>query len=62
MLPIASTGQIDADAAAEILAARAAEIAVVSVQWANNETGVIHPIERLLSTKGSRATPSASDG
>ena len=40
-------GVIEADALEAILNDRAGDIALVSVQWVNNETGVIQPIERF---------------
>ena len=46
-LPNDRRGVVEADALAEILSRRAAEIAVVSVMAANNETGVIQPWERI---------------
>ncbi len=46
-LPNDEDGVIDVDALCEVLAKRAAEIALVSVMWTNNETGVIQPIERV---------------
>ena len=42
-----SDGVIDLDALRELLAARASEIALVSLMWANNETGVIAPIAEI---------------
>jgi cysteine desulfurase len=46
-LPNDEDGVIDSDALEDVLKERAAEIALVSVMWSNNETGVIQPIERL---------------
>ncbi len=40
-------GVIEEDSLETILHDRADDIALVSVQWVNNETGVIQPIERL---------------
>ena len=40
-------GVIEEDSLEAILHDRADDIALVSVQWVNNETGVIQPIERL---------------
>ena len=40
-------GVIEADALEAILNDRAGDIALVSVQWVNNETGVIQPVERF---------------
>ncbi|MCZ6837392.1 MAG: aminotransferase class V-fold PLP-dependent enzyme [Planctomycetota bacterium] len=46
-LPSRVGGVIDVDALRELLEKRGPEIAVVSVQWANNETGVIQPVEAM---------------
>lgn len=40
-------GIIDLDALRRLLAPRADEIALVSIMWANNETGIIQPIEEI---------------
>jgi cysteine desulfurase len=40
-------GLVDVEALREILAKRAAEIALVSVMWVNNEAGVIQPIQQI---------------
>lgn len=56
-LPNSSEGAVDLEAARQVLAERAAEIAVVSVMAANNETGVIQPwreIGRLCRERGVR--------
>lgn len=46
-LPNDSEGVIDVAALNEVLMKRAKEIAIVSIMWTNNETGVIQPIERI---------------
>lgn len=46
-LPIDRAGRVDVAAAAALLEARGAEIALLSVMWANNETGVIQPVPEL---------------
>lgn len=40
-------GLVDVEALRVLLAARAAEVALVSIMWVNNETGVIQPIEAI---------------
>ncbi len=40
-------GMLDIDMLADTLKGRADEIALVAVMWANNETGVIQPIEQI---------------
>ena len=42
-----SAGRVVPDALRELIARRGDEIAMVSVMWANNETGVIQPVEAL---------------
>jgi len=46
-LDVDAHGVIDLDALEHLLAARGASMALVSVMWANNETGVIQPIEKI---------------
>ncbi|NNF42400.1 MAG: aminotransferase class V-fold PLP-dependent enzyme [Phycisphaerales bacterium] len=46
-LPLDERGLIRLDSLDELLAARADAIALVSVMWANNETGIIQPIEEI---------------
>jgi len=43
-LPCDAAGRVDLDALRAVLDARAAAVAVVSVMWANNETGVVQPV------------------
>ncbi len=40
-------GVIDLDRFSELLRSRGDEIAVVSLMWANNETGILQPIDRV---------------
>jgi cysteine desulfurase len=46
-LPNDSNGVVDTEMLSSILAERADEVALVSVMWANNETGVIEPIDAV---------------
>jgi cysteine desulfurase len=46
-LPHGSDGVVEVDALRELLAARSSEIALVSLMWANNETGVIAPVAEI---------------
>ncbi|MGA1044559.1 MAG: cysteine desulfurase family protein [Phycisphaerales bacterium] len=46
-LPHGSDGVVEIDALRELLAARSSEIALVSLMWANNETGVIAPVAEI---------------
>ena len=44
LLPLDADGRVDLDAARSLINDR---VAVVSVQWSNNETGVVQPVEEL---------------
>ncbi len=46
-LPMDINGVVDCDALSELLRSRAGDIALVSIMRANNETGVIQPIEDI---------------
>jgi cysteine desulfurase len=41
------TGRVDPEAAREVLKHRGDEVALVTIMWANNETGMIEPIEEI---------------
>ncbi|MDG2201615.1 MAG: cysteine desulfurase family protein [Phycisphaerales bacterium] len=49
MLAHDSSGVVDCDSLEEILRSRGDEVALVTVMWANNETGVIEPVDRIAS-------------
>jgi len=55
---VGSEGRVDA---AEVLAAIRPETALVSVIWANNETGVIQPVEAVAEGARERGVPFHSD-
>lgn len=40
-------GRVDLDHLRELLSSRASDIALVSVMWANNETGIIEPVAEI---------------
>jgi cysteine desulfurase len=46
-LPLDGEGVVDCSALEDLLKQRADDIALVSIMWANNETGVIQPIETI---------------
>jgi cysteine desulfurase len=46
-LPNDEDGIVDLDALRDVLAKRGNDIALVSVMWTNNETGVIQPVEAI---------------
>lgn len=43
----AKNGLIDLNCLKELLSARSDEIALVSIMWANNETGIVQPIDEI---------------
>ena len=51
-VPVTSDGVIDCDFLAHLVTTRGAEIALISVMAANNETGVIQPIDRVVEIAG----------
>ncbi len=46
-LPHGPGGVIDLDALRNVLHERAADIAIVSIMWVNNETGVVQPVREI---------------
>ena len=58
-LPVMEGGVVDAEALHDLLDD---SVAIVSVQWANNETGAIQPIERIGAICRERGIPCHSDG
>ena len=48
LLPVDGEGRLDLDALRADLAAHAAETALVSVMWANNEVGTVQPIREVV--------------
>ena len=51
-IPVNKDGVVDLDFLKDLIAARADEIAVISVMHANNETGVIQPIAEVVAIAG----------
>jgi len=47
LLKVDKQGRIDLEAYEKLLAERGENIAIVSVMWANNETGTIFPVEQM---------------
>jgi cysteine desulfurase len=60
-LPHSEAGCVEPAALTEILRARADEVALVSVMWANNETGVIEPVPELAAICEQFGVPMHSD-
>jgi len=60
-LPVDGLGRVSVPGFAELLAAHGAEIAVVSVQWANNEVGTVQPIAELAALAAQAHIPFHTD-
>jgi cysteine desulfurase len=60
-LPVARDGHLDRDFYADLLARRGDELAVVSVQWANNEVGTIQPVHELAELAARAGVPFHTD-
>lgn len=61
-LPVDRNGLVDVGRFDELLAERGDEIALVSIHWANNETGVIQPIEHIGQACREAGVPFHTDG
>jgi cysteine desulfurase len=60
-LPVTADGHLDLDFYADLLATRGDELAVVSVQWANNEVGTVQPIAELATLAARSGVPFHTD-
>lgn len=60
-LPVDATGRVDPAGLEQGLAAAANEVALVSVQWANNEIGTVQPIAELVEISHSYGVPLHTD-
>jgi len=60
-LEVDGDGVVEVEGLRGVLAERGAGVALVSVHWANNETGVIQPIEALGAACGEAKVPFHSD-
>ena len=60
-LPVAETGVIDLAALESVLLDRADEVALISLMWANNETGVITDIHSVTALAAKHDVPVHSD-
>ncbi|MBL8745259.1 MAG: aminotransferase class V-fold PLP-dependent enzyme [Phycisphaerae bacterium] len=58
VLPLREGGVVDADALPSMLDD---SVGIVTIQWANNETGVIHPLERIGALCRERGVPLHTD-
>ena len=60
-IPVLASGEIDLEAFDRMLAANADSIALVSLMWVNNETGVIQPIDAIASRCHAAGVPLHTD-
>ncbi|GID25636.1 cysteine desulfurase family protein [Paractinoplanes brasiliensis] len=60
-LPVDGAGRVDPASLAELVEAYADEIAVISVQWANNEVGTIQPVAELARLAAEAGIPFHTD-
>ncbi|MCM4076762.1 cysteine desulfurase family protein [Paractinoplanes hotanensis] len=60
-LPVDGTGRVGPAALAELIEAYAEEIAVISVQWANNEVGTVQPVAELARLAAQAGIPFHTD-
>ena len=60
-LKVSEEGVIDLDALAALLAERSGEVALISLMWANNETGVITDIAKVCELASQYSVPVHSD-
>jgi cysteine desulfurase len=61
LLPVDTDGRVDPDRLGDLLARYRDEIAVVSVQWANNEVGTVQPIHDLARLAAEAGVPFHTD-
>jgi cysteine desulfurase len=61
LLPVDTDGRVDPERLGELLSRYRDEIAVVSVQWANNEVGTIQPIHDLARLAAEAGIPFHTD-
>jgi len=61
LLPVDRDGRLDLDALAAALAAGAADVALISVMWANNEVGTVQPIADVVALAAEHGIPVHSD-
>ncbi|BCY14631.1 cysteine desulfurase family protein [Actinoplanes sp. L3-i22] len=60
-LPVDGAGRVDPDGFAELVRNFGDEIAVVSVQWANNEVGTVQPVPELAALAAAAGIPFHTD-
>jgi cysteine desulfurase len=60
-LPVDALGRVDPAALAALLDEHGHEIAVISVQWANNEVGTVQPVHELVAVAAAAGIPFHTD-
>ncbi|WP_369812485.1 cysteine desulfurase family protein [Kineosporia sp. A_224] len=60
-LPVDAVGRVDVDALRSVLAARADDVALVSVMWANNEVGTVQPVAEVAGVAREHGVPVHTD-
>ena len=60
-LPVDTTGRVSAPALAQAIERDPADVAVISVMWANNENGTVQPIAELARLAAEHQIPFHSD-
>ncbi|XVU24431.1 cysteine desulfurase family protein [Actinoplanes sp. CA-054009] len=60
-LPVDSGGRVDPAALSAVIDQYADEIAVISVQWANNEVGTVQPVHELAALAAAAGIPFHTD-
>lgn len=61
LLPVDARGRLDVVALEATLAADPTSVALVSVMWANNETGVLQPVEAVVAAAHAHGVPVHTD-
>jgi|HigsolmetaAR206D_1030411.scaffolds.fasta_scaffold06383_1 cysteine desulfurase len=60
-LPVDGAGRLDPETLSAVLDEHAAEVALISVMWANNEVGTVQPIARLAEIAAAYGIPFHTD-
>lgn len=60
-VPMNQDGELDLGALANVISERSNQIALISLMWANNEIGVVHPIEEIVALAKPHSIPVHSD-
>jgi cysteine desulfurase len=60
-VPMNQEGELDLGALANVITERSNQIALISLMWANNEIGVVHPIQEIVALAKPHSIPVHSD-